>query len=110
MNETGGRGANVTNRAEFGAESAAAFWHQNRQMLRRTVDRLRRSDDWEALLKDQHSKTVGRERNPRHEADLSRRYGEIGISAVAAAVRYRADDVNERAGRWQWRREQDDAA
>lgn len=61
-------------------------------------------------MNDQHTKTVGRERNARHEADLSRRYGEIGISAVAAAIRYRADDVNERAGRWTWRRDREDAA
>jgi hypothetical protein len=54
-------------------------------------------------LYDQHNKGSG-ERTPRNEtADLARRYGAIGISAVAAALPYQAGNNNECRDWASWR-------
>ncbi len=67
---------------------------------------------WEALLQDQRNKTVERGgRHARHEtADLTRRYGEIGISAVAAALPFRDHETAHDVRRAEWALEHEDAA
>jgi hypothetical protein len=46
--------------------------------------------EWEELMQATHKKN-----NPsRERLDLDRRYGEIGISALAAALRYGSDGKN----------------
>lgn len=99
------RGGNVTNRAEFGTETAAAPEHGVARPLISDAAAYR----WEALLQDQRNKTVAR--SERHEtADLTRRYGEIGISAVAAAVRFHGRETASDVRRAEWALEHEDAA
>ena len=46
-----------------------------------------------------NSKTSARQDAQRDDADLDGRYGEIGISAVAAAVQFRSETRNTEYGR-----------
>jgi hypothetical protein len=48
----------------------------------------------EGKMQSANSKKLGQPEETREEANLDRRYGEIGISAVAAAVRYRCENKN----------------
>jgi hypothetical protein len=43
------------------------------------------------MQRNKQPQATGDKRQERGRVELDRRYGEIGISAVAAAVRYRAD-------------------
>jgi hypothetical protein len=47
-------------------------------------------------------KTAAKATAKRDEASLDRRYGEIGISAVAAAIRYQSDAKNQAYAPVKW--------
>jgi hypothetical protein len=47
------------------------------------------------MQRNKQPQATGDKRQERGRVELDRRYGEIGISAVAAAVRYRAETKHE---------------
>jgi hypothetical protein len=54
------------------------------------------------MERNQRPRPAGDRRHGRGEVELDRRYGEIGISAVAAAARYHGDRQDEREPEPHW--------